>query len=111
MGTTRKIPQPIPGTTLERVAYSIPVFCFRNDISVSKYHRLRAEGRGPKEMRLGLNLIRISAAAELEWQQRMQEEGAKFEVQAAERAVKAGTAAARSPTHVSKRKSRSRSPS
>ena len=51
----------------------------------------RVEGR----WRCGLGLaIRIGLTAELEWQRRMQEEGAKLEAQAVERAVKAGTAAA-----------------
>ena len=31
------------------------------------------EGRGPVEMRIGLNLIRITAEAERDWQRRMQE--------------------------------------
>jgi len=55
---------------LERVAYTVPEFCFRNNISRPTYHRLRAEGRGPVEMRLGLNAIRISADAERDWQNR-----------------------------------------
>src|SRR5262249_33398822 len=37
------------------------------------YHRIRAEGRGPVEMRLGLNAIRITADAEPDWQRLMQE--------------------------------------
>ena len=94
----------------ERVAFPIPTFCYRNGISEPTYHRLRAKGRGPREMRIGLNLIRITAEAEREWQQQMQEDGADFEVQATERAVKAGTAAAQSPTHVSKRRRRARTP-
>src|SRR5262249_37441955 len=57
---------------LERVAYTVPEFCFRNNISRPTYHRLRAEGRGPVEMRLGLNAIRISAEAERNWQLEMQ---------------------------------------
>jgi hypothetical protein len=47
-------------SALQRAAYSIPEFCFRNAISRPKYHRLRAEGRGPVEMRLGLNTVRIT---------------------------------------------------
>jgi hypothetical protein len=110
VGTTKKLQQPIPGIPLERVAFSRAVFCFRNDISEPTYHRLRAQGRGPREMRIGLNMIRITAEAEREWQQRMQEEGTSLEIQAAERAMKAGAAGARSPTHVSKRRRRSREP-
>ena len=73
MGITKKSQWPVPGNALERVAWTIPEFCFRNNISQPKYTKLRAEGRGPQEMRLGLNLIRITAEAELEWQRRMQE--------------------------------------
>jgi hypothetical protein len=86
----------------ERVAYSIPEFCFRNSISRPTYHRLRAEGRGPVEMRLGLNAVRITADAERDWQRRMQEPQPDFENRAAERAVKAGAAAAKSEVHISK---------
>jgi hypothetical protein len=107
LGITKKSQRPIPGNALERAAWTIPEFCFRNNISQPKYTNLRAEGRGPVEMRLGLNLIRITAEAELNWQRRMQDEGVKFELQAAERAVKAGTAAVKSPKHVSKRGQRS----
>ena len=42
------------------------------------------EGRGPTEMRIGLNLIRITAEAEREWQLRMQEPNADFERRAIE---------------------------
>ena len=67
MGATRS------DSSLERAAYRIPEFCFRNNISRVTYHRLRAEGRGPVEMRIGINTIRITADAEREWQQQMQE--------------------------------------
>ena len=87
----------------EQLAFSIPEFCTRNRISRPTYHRLRTEGRGPAEMRLGLNLIRVTAAAEQEWQQRMQEPESDFEIKATERAVKAGAAAAKSEKHVSRK--------
>jgi hypothetical protein len=107
VGATRsEAERSTPRSSLERVAYSIPEFCFRNNISRPKYHRLRAEGRGPVEMRLGLNTIRITAEAERDWQRRMQEPQPDFETRAAERAVKAGDAAARSTAHVSKRPAR-----
>ena len=94
----------------EQLAYSIPQFCVRNHISRPTYHRLRTEGRAPKEMRIGINLIRITAEAERNWQHLMQESAQDFENQATERAVKAGAAAAQSPTHVSKRSRRGHSP-
>lgn len=110
MGITRKSRPPVVSSTLERAAYTIPEICFRNDISRTAYHRLRAEGRGPRETRFGLNMIRITAEVEREWLHRLQENGADFEIQAVERASKAGTAAAQSDNHVSKRRRRSRSP-
>ena len=42
MGTTRSE----AGPSLERVAYTIPEFCFRNGISRPTYHRLRARRAG-----------------------------------------------------------------
>ena len=85
---------PRSDSSLQRAAYSIPEFCFRNNISRPTYHRLRDEGRGPDEMRLGLNIIRITADAEREWQQRMQKPQHDVELKAVVRAVKAGNAAA-----------------
>src|SRR5215831_18291547 len=89
---------------LERVAYTVPEFCFRNNISRPTYHRLRAEGRGPVEMRLGLNAIRITADAERDWQRQMQKPQPDFETRAVERAAKAGDAAVKSSRHVSNRR-------
>jgi hypothetical protein len=103
VGGTKFKGAPSDPFVLQRVAFSIPVFCIRNDISRPTYHRLRAEGRGPAEVRLGLNIIRITADAEREWQLRMQEPDQKVEAQALERAVKAGRAAIESAKHVSKR--------
>ena len=102
MGTTKTLQQSTPSSALERAAYTIAEFCFRNHISRPAYHRLRAEGRGPVEMRIGLNMIRITAEAEREWQRRMQEPNAELEQQAVARAVKAGEASAKNK-HISKR--------
>ena len=79
MGTTKVLQQSSSSSALERAAYTIAEFCFRNHISRPAYHRLRAEGRGPVEMRIGLNVIRITAEAERDWQRRMQEPSADFE--------------------------------
>jgi hypothetical protein len=92
------------GSSLERAAFTIPEFCFRNSISRPTYHRLRAEGRGPVEMRIGLNVIRVTADAERAWQSLMQEPREDFERQAVERAVKAGGAGAKSDKHISKKR-------
>src|SRR3954454_9235229 len=96
---------------MERVAFSVPQFCFRNNISYPTYRRLRAQERAPAEMRVGLNLIRITAEAERDWQLRMQEPNADFEMRATARAVKAGDAAVKSSKHISKaRRGRRRPP-
>jgi len=95
---------------LERVAYTVPEFCFRNNISRPTYHRLRSEGRGPVEMRLGLNAIRISAETERNWQQEMQKPRPDLETRTAERAVRAGDAAVKSDLHISKRRRPAASP-
>jgi hypothetical protein len=101
VGNTKSEPS---SSALERASYTIPEICFRNHISRPKYHRLRAEGRGPAETRFGLNTIRVTAEAEREWLRRLQEEpGQDFETKAIERAVKAGAAAIKSARHVSKR--------
>ena len=103
MGTTKILQQSIPSSALERAAYTIPEFCFRNHISRPAYQRLRHK-TGPVEMRIGLNMIRITAEAERDWQQLMQEPNAELEQQALARAVRAGEAAAKSDKHVSKKR-------
>jgi hypothetical protein len=87
---------------VERATYTVPQFCARNQISRPTYIRLRSQGRGPVEMRPGLNIIRITARAERDWQDLMQEEGEEFETRALERAVKAGNVGAKSEKHISK---------
>src|SRR5262249_15791549 len=94
VGTTRfEAERSTPRSPPERVAYTIPELWFRNGISRPTYHRLRAEGRGPVEMRLGLNAIRITADAERDWQRQMQKPRPDLETRTAERAVMAGDAA------------------
>ena len=97
-------------SSLERIAFTIPEFCFRNSISRPTYHRLRAEGRGPVEMRPGLNVIRITLEAERDWQRQMQKPREDLEARAVERAVKAGEAAVRSNKHISKLRRGRRNP-
>ena len=102
MGNIKTESDPDP-PALQRAAFSIPEFCYRNNISRPTYHRLRADGRGPVEMRLGLNAIRITADAERKWQRRMEKFDREFETRATERAVKAADAAVKSAKHVSNR--------
>jgi predicted DNA-binding transcriptional regulator AlpA len=95
---------PVPSSAVDRVAFTVPEFCFRNSISRPTYHRLRAQGRGPKEMRLGLNAIRITAEAERNWQRSMEKPREDLETRAVERAMKAGELAAKSRKHVSNKR-------
>jgi predicted DNA-binding transcriptional regulator AlpA len=50
----------------ERQAFSIQEFTFRNGISLATYHKLKSQGRAPREMVLG-RAIRISIEAERDW--------------------------------------------
>ena len=49
----------------------IAEFCKLHAVSRSMYYVLRAEGLGPREMRIG-RTIRITAEANRDWQQRME---------------------------------------
>src|SRR4029079_5824108 len=51
---------------LEPQAFSIAEFCARNRISLSTFHKLKSQGRGPRLMCLG-RAIRISIEAERDW--------------------------------------------
>ena len=63
--------------TTELDAYSIPKFCERHGgISRSHYYDLRAEGRAPREMRVGKRVL-ISVEAAREWRRRMEAESAE----------------------------------
>jgi hypothetical protein len=110
VATTKTLQQSAPSGALERAAYTIGEFCFRNSISRPAYHRLRLQKRNPVEMRIGLNTVRITAQAERDWQRQMQEPREDLEALAVERAVKAGTAAAKSSKHISKRSRREAAP-
>lgn len=57
-------------------SYTIPEFCAAERISEPYYYKLRAEGRGPKEMRSGERCVRISHRARLEYQKRLEAEDA-----------------------------------
>ena len=89
--------------------------CFRLGLALPSWRPARrttppgrSQGRGPVEMRIGLNAIRVTADAERDWQRRMQAPSADLEQRAQARAVKAGEAAAKSSKHVSKKARRGR---
>jgi hypothetical protein len=69
---TKETFNPVSSSAVDRVAFTVPEFCFRNSISRPTYHRLRAEAVVRWRCRW-LNAIRITAEAEYAWQKRMQE--------------------------------------
>jgi hypothetical protein len=95
---------------VEPQAFSIAEFCARNRISLSTFHKLKNQGRGPRLMCLG-RAIRISVEAERDWRA-LREKASGAERRAIMRdaqrrsaaARQAGTSAAKSPRHVSRRR-------
>ena len=55
-------------------ALTIEQFCERVGITKPTYFRLRAEGRGPREMRPRGSLVRISTEAYRDWVRSMETE-------------------------------------
>ena len=53
-------------------AKSIDEFCAANRISRSMYYKLRSQGRGPREMKIGSRTI-ISNVAESDWHRQMED--------------------------------------
>jgi hypothetical protein len=47
-------------------------FCISERISRAKYFQLKAEGRGPREMRIG-KLVRISPEARRDWRRSLEQ--------------------------------------
>src|ERR1700694_5733822 len=76
----------------DRGADSISGFCARNGISRALYYILRAEGRGPREMRLGLRVL-ITRGAARDWRrEREAESGAAIDTLRPRRKDPAGPA-------------------
>jgi hypothetical protein len=92
----------------EQDAYKVAEFCKRHRISVSTFHKLRKEGRGPDVMQPGAQ-ARISKEAAEEWRKKMAIEATSVAEKLAQarrvKAAKIGAAASKeSPNHVSQRK-------
>ena len=92
----------------EPQAFSIAEFCARNRISLSTFHKLKNQGRGPRLMCLG-RAIRISVEAERDWRSaREQPTGAEARQRDRDgkaRSIsggRAGRIAAQSAKHISK---------
>jgi len=52
-------------------SYTISAFCEAEGITPPTYFKLRAAGRGPREMRYG-TVVRISHRARLDWQRQQE---------------------------------------
>ena len=96
----------------DRPASTIREFCARWKIGPTKYYKMRNDGRGPRELRVG-GSIRITAQAEADWvREHETPTGAEARLIKREREARidlsrrAGKAAAASPRHVSKRRQR-----
>jgi predicted DNA-binding transcriptional regulator AlpA len=90
-------------------SYTIREFCAAEGITTPTFYKLKKQGLGPKEMRLG-TAVRISHRARLAWQRaRENPKGKEAEAVrlAAEALLKRSAAAVEravaSPNHVSKR--------
>ena len=109
----KRLPLPDATSIIAPQVFSIATFCARNGIGLTLYHRLKREGRGPREMRLG-RTIRITIDAERDWQRdREFPSDAEARLLARERKARvglsrrAGQIAAASPRHVSNRRRKS----
>lgn len=60
---------------MEKSAYSIAEFCFRNGICRATYYNLKRAGKGPREMAVG-GQKRITPIAELDWHREREAEAA-----------------------------------
>lgn len=93
---------------------TIADFCRKHRISKTAYQNLRSKGRGPVELKFG-RAVRITAAAELEWEIRWTnpspEDRLTLEAEAKARSranSQNGKLALKSPRHGSKRPNRDR---
>jgi hypothetical protein len=93
------------GVLVDRKCFSIDEFCRRQDISLSTFHKLQREGKGPRLM--DISPIRISIEAEREWRaarDRPNDVASRKRDARVAAGRRAGELAVRSPRHVSKRR-------
>ena len=88
---------------------TIPEFCKTYLFGTTRYYKMRREGRGPRELRIG-NIVRITSEAEAEWvREHEQPTGTEARLIAREREAsarksrRAGKIAAASPKHACRR--------
>jgi hypothetical protein len=98
------------GENIYEPSYSIAGFCRAESISEPTYFKLREAGLGPRELRYpGINVVRITHAARLAWQEMMQnptgenaEKVHRLREQLRAKGKDAARRAVESPLHVSK---------
>ena len=62
---------PEQASTSTRALFTVEQFCLDHQISPAFYYKLRKQGRGPAEIKLG-SLTRISPESAAAWRRRMQ---------------------------------------
>jgi hypothetical protein len=92
-------------------AMSINEFCWHQGISAATYYKLRKLGRGPAEMRLAGNIVRITPEAEKAWREARANPSsdeaadvATCETATRARALHASKSAVASPRHIAARR-------
>ncbi len=90
-------------------SYTIPQLCEMMQISQATYHIWKKKGWGPTEIQVG-QLVRISYEAAAEWMRKLatRKEAEADRARLHKKGLYAGACAMASPTHVSKRKCRTR---
>ena len=74
--TTKRIAERLDRAVDTSYSSSIDEFCASEGISRGQYYKLRKEGRGPREMRLAGQLVRITPEAKAEWRRAREAETA-----------------------------------
>jgi hypothetical protein len=97
--------QPSAGPAASESSFTVDQFCLLEGISRATYFKLRREGRGPREMIISGNIIRITVRSRADWQRARERESrtsAAIKAKRKSRSVKnkaSGSIAAASPRH------------
>jgi predicted DNA-binding transcriptional regulator AlpA len=98
----------VPERTAELHSLTVKEFCDLERIGETFYYKLRAQGRAPREMRLGSGTVRIPPSARIEWHERMLADTAQLDAIEAERRSRVASEKAKlgteSPDHPCRRK-------
>jgi hypothetical protein len=61
------MPKSLPVPVITDRSLTIPEFCAAEQISESSYYKMKAQGLGPRELRVN-SVVRITPQARLDWQ-------------------------------------------